>query len=85
MAILLNVDFFWNKKTFYQTEFAPLYTSCIDYNGFLMEDVTSNFYKKYNGKCKLRFKRNAHLGGIEGSDNRRDYTDLFVTFQRAKS
>lgn len=56
-------------KNFYLTEIAPLYSSCNDYNDSFMESVMFDFVKRCNGKIKLRFKREAHLGGIEGSDN----------------
>ena len=57
------------KKNFYQIEIAPLYSSCNDYNGSFMEDVMFAFVKTCKGNIKLRFKREAHLGGVEGSDS----------------
>ena len=57
------------KKTFYQIEIAPLYSSCNDYDGSFMEDVMFAFVKACKGNIKLRFKREAYLGGVEGSDS----------------
>lgn len=55
---------------FYLRYFAPLYTSCNDYQGQLMESVLFNalISNKLGGGISLRFRREPHFGGLEGSN-----------------
>lgn len=55
------------ENSYYLNNIAPLYVKCNDYTGDLIENILFNYVKR-GGKISLRFKREPHFGGIEGSD-----------------
>ena len=56
------------KVDYYLKYIGPLYVYCNDYNGNLLEGVLFDFVKHNKGKMSLRFDREAHFGGLEGSN-----------------
>lgn len=56
------------KVDFYNKNIAPLYKKCDDYNGHLLESVLFDFVRQNKGKMSLRFDREPHFGGLEGSN-----------------
>lgn len=56
-------------NAYYLEHIAPLYARCNDYTGNLLEAVLFNHVKSCGGgKMCLRFGREPHFGGLEGSD-----------------
>lgn len=60
---LFGVRTEWFKK-----HMAPLYCKCNDYEGILLEGVLFELIKNPIGKLSLRFDREPHFGGLEGSN-----------------
>lgn len=56
------------ENDYYQRQIAPLYVECNDYTGALLENILFKCVKIGGGKINLRFKREPHFGGVEGSD-----------------
>ena len=56
------------KKQWYLDNMTELYKECNDYGGRFLEDVLFDFVKKQSQGVSLRFKREPHLGGLEGSE-----------------
>ena len=56
------------RVDYYKKYIAPLYIKCDDYNGNLLEGVLFDFVKLNSGKLSLRFDREPHFGGLEGSN-----------------
>lgn len=61
---------FYINREFYKTHLYNRYKKCNDYTGYLAENLMYDFVKKLdnrNGDIKIRFHREAVLGGVEGS------------------
>ena len=56
------------KVDYYMRYMAPLYAKCDDYKGCLLERVLFELVNMRNGKLSLRFDREPHFGGMEGSN-----------------
>lgn len=54
--------------SWYSAEMADTYKDCNDYNGNLLETVLFRRMKTAQGKKSIRFKREPHFGGLEGSN-----------------
>ena len=59
---------FGARVDYYLECMAPLYVRCNDYTGPLLENVLFDLVKRKKGKLSLRFDREPHFGGMEGSD-----------------
>ena len=57
------------NKAYYMEHMAPLYHNCDDEKGIYIEEVLFQFVKQRTGgdKLSLRFRREPHMGGMEGS------------------
>ena len=56
------------ENSYFLNNIAPLYVQCNDYTGNLCEKILFNYVKSAGGKISLRFNREPHFGGVEGSD-----------------
>ena len=56
------------KVDFYNKNIAPLYKKCDDKKGPWLEIVLFDFVKQNKSKMSLRFDREPHFGGLEGSN-----------------
>lgn len=56
------------KVDYYMRNMAPLYVKCDDYKGCLLEGVLFEAVNQRCGKLTLRFDREPHFGGLEGSN-----------------
>lgn len=55
------------RTDYYLQAIAPLYVQCDDYSGHFLEEVLFNHVKAHPQGLSLRFGREPHLGGYEGS------------------